>query len=550
MKKIILLNDHIINMIAAGEIIEHPSCICRELIDNSIDALSKKIIIKTYNGGMSCIKIMDDGVGMSYEDAIISIKKHTTSKIKNINDLNNIKTLGFRGEALASICSIATIEIITKTSKEELGTKIIFENGQLKTNKIVCESGTTVTITNIFKNIPVRKINFRKKNIENLYIYNIIKLNAISHPNISFQFFKEDKHVFTTNGKNKLLNNIDMFFGSNFVNNLLKVSNSIKDYSINGYILNPKDVNKNKNIQCIFVNNRIVKSDLISKAVKSSFEKIILNNENPSYILFLTVTHNKLNINIHPKKNQVLFLEKEKIFYFVKCSCQKVLSNIKIANGNLTLKTMDILIKNINNTIIEEKSCINNLKILGKCFNTYLIVLYYEQLILIDKHAAHEKIIYNKLINQFQEKNFNIELKKSYRLEMDFININFVMNNIIFYKKVGFEIDFFDEKNILIRKIPIFINEIDIEYSIYNILYILKKENFIYEYDYKKFIKKFAAKISCQNAIRSNYNYNNINIENMIEKIINDKSLHYCPHGRPIIMILNKKDIDKYFKRV
>ncbi|MCT4604966.1 MAG: DNA mismatch repair endonuclease MutL [Marinisporobacter sp.] len=319
-KKIYKLEKFIANKIAAGEVVDRPSSVVKELVENAIDAKASKIIIEIKEGGKSYIRITDNGVGIHEEDMEIAFERHATSKIKNVKDLDSILSLGFRGEALASIASVSQVELISKTREEPSGTYLELHGGQIIEHKDMgCPNGTTFVIKNLFYNVPAR-LQFMKSNAtETTYISDLISKYALAYPDISFRFINNGTIVFTTSGSSSIVNNIASIYGKEMAKNMLYLANKKSDtFSIQAYISKPTTTRGNKQLQVFFVNGRYVKNKMISQAIEEAYRTLITINRFPICFIYLTVPPDQLDVNIHPTKTEIRFNKGLNIKEFVK----------------------------------------------------------------------------------------------------------------------------------------------------------------------------------------------------------------------------------------
>ena len=321
-----LLDDNTINKIAAGEVVERPSSVIKELLENSIDAKATAITIEIAEGGKSYIRITDNGVGINREDIELAFLRHSTSKISQAEDLCCIKTLGFRGEALASISSVSQVELITKTSKDEVGIKALVHGGTLKSKEeIGCPNGTTMIIRNLFYNTPVRQKFLKSDSTEASHIGDIVYKLAISNPGISFNYIKDNKPVIKTPGRGDLKTTAYSILGGDFVDSTFEIENTCDGMSLYGFIGKPEYTRSNRNAQYLFINGRYIKDTEISKIIEQSYSTLLTVKRYPVFLLFIKVDSEKVDINVHPTKTEVRFTNRELINKFLIDSVKKVL---------------------------------------------------------------------------------------------------------------------------------------------------------------------------------------------------------------------------------
>ena len=332
MKNIIrLLPDAICNQIAAGEVIQRPASVVKELLENSIDAKSTKIILSIEDGGKKVIQVIDNGIGMSDLDARMCLEKHATSKLSNIDDLLNIHTLGFRGEAIASIISISQVEIMTRFSDSDIGTRILVEKSLIQQQEpYVTSPGTNFIVRNIFFNIPVRREFLKDKYIETQHIVKVLHNIALAYPDVEFVFYNDNKELYHWYSTKNLLHRICEIFGEQYKKQLIACKNEDIHVSIEGYVCSPQNAKKYNHLQFIFVNGRHIKSSKIHQAIVSAYESFILKDREPFYFLFLTMNPRSIDVNIHPSKTEIKFYNEDLIFTFIKNTIKRTLIKSEI----------------------------------------------------------------------------------------------------------------------------------------------------------------------------------------------------------------------------
>lgn len=622
LNKIQILDDNTINKIAAGEVIERPSSVVKELVENSVDAKAKSIVIEISNGGKKYIRVTDDGTGINSDDLDIAILRHSTSKIKKIEDLNNLTTLGFRGEALASIASVAQLQIISKTEENISGKQIYIQGGEIISNKEVgCPKGTTVIVKNLFYNTPVRLKFLKGESTEASYISDIIYKLALGNPHISFKYIKDNKLIVKTPGNNDLLSTIYSLFGKEFSDSLFKISYFGEDIKIQGYIAKPSFNRGNRNYQYFYVNGRYVKSQILTKALEEEYKHLIPINRYPVAILFIQIKPNLFDANVHPTKIDIKFrdevevkqhvssiirttlksnnlipvitMEKRKekkvgeqqsdIFKFVdatthkqnnekkkdlKIGINKVVKNYtesyKLEEQKTLIDNKDITdaysvkenkITNFShNNVNYEASILKpkklpDIKIIGQLFNTFIIgeSMEDEALYLIDQHAAHERIMYEKYKKQFEsEKIVTQKLLSPEIINLTHTEYEMVRGNLELFTKLGFEIEEFGLNSIVIRSVPMLFGKPNSKKFFMEIVDKLHEEfKTSYELKLEKIIK-----MACTSAIKAGDLIKNIEIEHLIKDLNNATNPYTCPHGRPVIIKITKYELEKKFKRI
>lgn len=617
-KRINLLSEETIIKIAAGEIIENPSSIIKELVENSIDANSETINIEIGNNGKDYIKVRDDGIGFKREDLKLAFKRHTTSKISNIKDLDEALTLGFRGEALSSIANVSNVVVITKTKEDSVGTLVkINHNGDIiSMEDIVTNNGTTIICKDLFDNIPVRKKYLESKNYEVNKTNDIITRLSLSHTDISFEYIKDDKLVLKTNRNAEQINNIYSVLGKNVAENLLEFSCNEESFSVKGFISNNNLYKSNRNNQFIFVNNRSITDNGISRGIEKQYNSIIPLNRYPVFLLYINIDSELIDVNIHPKKDVIKFLNIEEIINTLSREVHnKLFKNLKIfevqtknkdtknifnkyytndsdnfiSNSDNIIKFKDLSYENnfvsdeINeiytddkrednnsqvvtpseNVLVEndfediffekEKSerkiLVNGYRHIGNLFLQYILLEdnVEKSLYILDHHAAHERINYEKLIKDYEKNNIPTQnLISGFLVELTNNEFDLVISIKDKLNSVGIEIEEFGDYSIIIRSIPAYIENIDPERLIRDIIDSSNKlEHSIYDIDPYTIMKK-----ACSASIKTGDNVSKLDVVKLIEMLDKCNMPFTCPHGRPTLVKITKNQLDKEFFRI
>ncbi len=586
--RVIILDDRTISKIAAGEVIERPSSIVKELIENSIDAQSKRIEIEIKNGGKDYIRVSDNGIGMSPEDAKLAFNRHATSKIRQMNDLFTVKTLGFRGEALPSIASISEIELITKRREDLLGTRIRVSNNKIESvEETGCPDGTTVIVRNLFDNVPVRKKFLKKDLYESGYVSDVTTRIALINPFINFKLINDGKTVFNTHGNNDLLNTIICVYGKDIAVNLTKVDIRDEKYLLTGYISNPQLTRSNRNYQTFSINNRFIKDNILPNAVEDSYKTLLPVNRHPLAVLNFNLPGEEVDINVHPSKMEIRFNKEKEVYNFINKGISKLLKetiNIpKIANDvekkdassmneQLMISEEKSIIDNVleykpkfsekieesvsfydNDTIvssnyIEDKNQNRLVTLIPLCqlFSTYILAQSNDEFFIIDQHAAHERILYEDLTEKYENKViYKQELISPLIFDLTHKEKNIIIDNIDLINKLGFDIEDFGHHTIIVRTVPYtFKNEINKQLFID----IADELESLGSYKDEK-RKDLIVMISCKSAIKANDKLTETEILTLLKKLEQTKYPYTCPHGRPTIISMSLFELEKRFKR-
>lgn len=648
MKRINILDEHTANKIAAGEVVERPSSVVKELVENSIDANSKNITVEINEGGLSLIKIIDDGNGINRDDIEIAFLPHATSKISKVEDIYNISTLGFRGEALASIASISKISLKSKTSDADNGSEIILEAGKkISLQEVGMNNGTIMEVKDLFYNVPARKKFLKSISRESSLINDIVTRIALSNPDISIKVFNNDKKVINTYGTGNLKDVIRTIYGKNVYDNILYFEGSRGDITVHGYIGKEEIAKGSRNHQSIFVNSRYIKNKTIIAAVENAFKSFSVINKFPFVVIFIDLPPELVDVNIHPTKAEIKFNDERAVFKvifdsihsvlredafnkfnsvknetskFVEEKVEKIEFNILSEDEYNTSKTKTEIISdepkkeidiksmynsveisdiereeelynklksiNINNfnksskedsyevnnetvnneavTIINEdnnfkyynvKGEINykeakfpKLRVIGQFSKMYILAEYQTDLYIVDQHAAHEKILFEKYFKDIEEGTIVVQqLLVPTILDLSLEDYAYYEENNKVFSGAGFVIEHFGGETISIKEVPYFLGKLDSKKLFMEILDNLKGLGSGKTSEVK--LNKIAS-MACRSAVKANDYLNHDEMEKLIEDLryINDP--FYCPHGRPIIIKFTEYELNKKFRRI
>jgi DNA mismatch repair protein MutL len=658
MGKINILDKTITNRISAGEVVEKPASIVKELLENSIDAGATRIVVEIKNGGIEKIAVTDDGVGIAKEDITLTIMPHATSKINAISDLDEINTLGFRGEALASISSVSRLEIISKTSADELGQKLVADGGDIThQTEIACPTGTHIEVNSLFFNTPVRAKFLRSPKSEQADITDYIERIMLAYPNIAFKYIIDGKIKYNTTSSS-LENIIYTIYGKETLDGLVKINKQFDDFIIKGYIGKPEISKPNRNYQTLFISGRYVKNFMISSAIGTAYDSFLMKQKFPFYVLDLIVPANTVDVNVHPNKLEVKFEKPNQIYSaFHKAVLQTLLDedqtrtidllndkhsdgkqedidfantkqNVELSeltenlgvsykdrlqtetpeqtnlfnNLQTNLKEQDIETEEItlnksgimnklnsmptevfvqstasnevnkndnqqksnqaldiskyesqNNSITKQEQEIKaqsvydviDYKIVGTIFQTYNIIQSSDFVYFIDQHAAHERILYDKYINEIKtEQVMQQQLLMPYILKVKDVESIFLNQQSQTLNSVGFQIEEFGFNTFKISAIPYIFSNLKINEFF---------DDFLKDYnEYNKhpndYLKNMIATKACKSAVKAGQNLTELEIKTIFETM--KKGILQCPHGRPFVLKLDKLQVEKWFKRV
>ena len=601
-----VLDNITINKIAAGEVIENPASVVKELVENSIDAGANNITIEIKDGGLKYIRVVDDGEGITKSNIYIAFIEHATSKLVKIEDLDNIFSYGFRGEALPSIASISDVEIITKSRDENtsFGYKLLIgPNYKSDIEEIASNYGTDITFKNLFKNVPVRKKFLKEVSKESSYVYDLVIKFAMSNPNLSFTYIVDGKQKFKTNGNGDLKSVLYMIYGKDIYENLIDVNEVINNIQVSGVIAKPIVARNTKLDMIYFVNGRYIKNKVIVNAIESAYDEYLMQHKYPLVVLSIAMNSKELDVNVHPKKLEVRFSDDERVYVAIYETLSKALKNscliheeklqmpyddidndfdtsINDNNKNFdfnNLPSLSSILKkpisegldfeafsnnlNSNNRItnntanfkmIEKpfitRTLTDDHKYIGQVFDTYILVEFDGKLYIIDQHAAHEKINYERLMKMYKDsKPESQSIFPSIIIRLSPKQFSIVEKNISEFRKLGYEIEIFGDMDIKIDAVPYNIFNIGNKEFLMDVIDSLVDEKHQDEYDS---IADKIASISCKKAIKANHRLSEIDVKELLRELFKLENPYNCPHGRPTIISLSKTDFEKRFGRI
>lgn len=587
MSKIRIMDEILANKIAAGEVVERCASVVKELVENSIDANSSEIKIELKEAGTSLIKVTDNGIGMDKEDAILSFNRHATSKIKDESDLYNINTLGFRGEALASIASVSNV--LLKTSQGEIGTLVNIKGGKIiKVENTEARKGTVFEITELFYNTPARLKHLKSLYTELASITDYVNKIALSHPEIRFTLINNGNTILKTDGSNNLLKTISSIYGMDVARKMLEINNEDDDYIINGFISLPEVNRSGRNHIITLVNGRVVRNQELNKIINDSYHSYKPDNRYPIVVINIELDPSLVDVNIHPTKMDIKFSKLEELLDLVKKTIINKLNKqtlipvieqpindfnesiieekgieIKEEKEALIL-TKEVLPKiektkyeeitlNFDNEVIkeEESKYEERLPLLypvGLVHGTYIVCQNEIGMYLIDQHAAKERVNYelflDKLSNPIKDK---IPLLLPMTIELSNNEYIILKENFEFLNNMGFDIEEFGINSVIIKSHPIWLTKGFEDLQIRKIIEaVIHKEK---DFDLSKFNDHLSATLACKASIKANTNLSINEMEELINDLRKCHNPFNCPHGRPTIITFTKYELEKMFKR-
>lgn len=638
MANIKVLDQNTINQIAAGEVIDRPASVVKELLENAIDAKATAITVEIKDGGISFIRITDNGCGIEKEDIKVAFLRHSTSKIRTAVDLVTVSSLGFRGEALSSISAVAMVELITKTKESFCGTRYVIEGGEEKSiEDIGVPDGTTFIVRNLFYNTPARRKFLKSANTEASYISDIVEKIALSHPEISIRFIINNQNKLHTSGNGSLRDVVYTVYNREIATNVIEINNSCQFMKITGYIGKPLISRGNRGYENYFINNRYVKSNFISRAIEDAYKLFLMQHKYPFTCINLQVDPELLDVNVHPSKMELRFRNQEEIYPFVfntvdaalhhrqlipdveieekkkkEKTVTQIVSEVMASDGKKvripepfeikrnerikeSLKEIEIANKkeqifklNEKNEILmedsekykyvpenrisriiekEEKKVVvenqmelfdDNLlskkarvkhKIIGQVFDTYWIVEYNDKMFIIDQHAAHEKVLYEKILKRYNAKEqLSQEINPPIVVSVSMKEEQVLKANMDSFRKFGYEIEEFGGNEYAIRGVP------------YDLLSLSSRELFLELLDginiddgirvRPDMLIDRMATMACKAAVKGNNKLSMDEANKLIDELLELDNPYNCPHGRPTIISMTKYEMEKKFKRI
>lgn len=598
MATIRILPEILSNQIAAGEVVQRPVSVVKELVENSIDAKAFSITIEIVKGGKSLIRVSDDGAGLDRDDALLSIERYGTSKLFAQKDLFSISTMGFRGEALPSIASVSRFVLVTRTKASDTGTRIEINGGKIKNVLDAgAPAGTMVEVKNLFFNTPARKKFLKSDNTETSHILDAVSGMALGNPHIQFRLFLNNKLVKSFSSSDDLFQRSVNVLGKDTAAQLNKLEFARDFVHIHGCCSSPAITRSTSSKIFLFVNNRLVYDRGLISAIFKGYKGRIMKGNFPLAVIFIDIAFDQVDVNVHPSKREIKFFNGQMVYQALSQTIEKTLSS---AQNNLTdsskTKTVseekfeyidqtfkynpadkieqsvmdwqhvpDSIKKNSSPEIYNsdfkrktsefEPDSSNfkphrlNLKVIGQIMGTYILAEAREELMLIDQHAAHERIVYEKLKHRhdlLKVQSQNLIVPET--LELNFKEADYLSEMLGDLKSLGIIVEPFGETTFVIKAVPAIVDEKEIKPVIVEIIEtaMVKKDNF----SKNKWLDKCLILMACHSAVRANLNLDQKEIEQLLTDLEKCENFRHCPHGRPIMVTWTKTQIEKLFKRV
>jgi len=606
MSNIQILPENLANKIAAGEVVERPASIVKELIENAIDAKAKRIIITLLEGGIRKIQVQDDGEGMTRENALLAFLRHATSKIVTEEDLASITTLGFRGEALPSIASISKIGLVTKTAKDEAGTEIILEGGIVKeTRDCGAPVGSTFEVSEIFYNTPARKKFLKSSGTELSHVSHVVYQHALAHPEIAFQLIHQERTLLSVPVVSRQSDRLSALYGEEALNQCMEIHRSLPDGSmgIDLFISKPPLPRVHRKEQIIFLNGRPVKSPLVSRAILDAFGSLLMKGETPFYVLYLSIDPSVVDVNVHPTKKEVRFQNADAVYSFIKGGAgaptggnertghvvagrpSGVVSQNKgqPSSGNVghlltdtdrggdrisgwpafvrdgekrpdSQKSSSLFTNDIEWSTGENVAgsfAARGGRAIGQVYGTFLLAEVDGEFVILDQHTAHERILYESFLKQWNHKAaITIQpLLIPRQIDMTLAQAARIAENLPLFKEIGFTIEPFGETTFLIREVPAAFSDMNVESFLIDFSDDIAELNVETAPPSDRPKHTIIASMACHAAVRANQILSLDKIETLLYDYYSRNTPPTCPHGRPVVLKYHLPEMEKLFRR-
>ncbi|KPJ66709.1 hypothetical protein AMJ44_08035 [candidate division WOR-1 bacterium DG_54_3] len=576
--RIKILPEDLINKIAAGEVVERPASVVKELIENSLDASATKITVEIQNAGRKLIRVSDNGSGMTKEELSLAVQRHSTAKISQLEDLFNIQTLGFRGEALPSIASVSRLEIRSSfngnDAGNDAGSLLLVEGGKtLKHEDIGSPIGTTIAVKDLFFNTPARKKFLKSPATEMGHIGNIVSKYAMAFPQVAFELISDGKPLLSSPGAGSLKEAVMAVYGIDLLKELLEAEFNFNQGRVYGLISRPTLSRIDKTYENFYVNGRYVRNFLLNRALEEGYRTLIPNNRFPVAILFVDIDPKLIDVNVHPTKREIKFLKTQEVMDAVSSSAKETLSkfsevrsrdegveaSLEVGSGKKKEDSIDqlpispiqtgILTQNLTSNIKDADLVVSAIQPLFPIYqykDTYIICTDGEDLVLIDQHAAHERIIYDQLSHKFQVSSRQ-SLLIPVTIELSPKEIAALQENIEYLKTLGFDLEEFGSNSYLLRAVPAVATKVSPKQLLIDIISEIQNLGKSAQMEIKQ--ESIRKLIACHGAIKAGDKLNAPEMNQLIKDLYSTQNPLTCPHGRPTMFRITEEELKKRFSR-
>lgn len=609
-----VLDQNTINQIAAGEVIERPAAVVKELVENAIDSGANAVTVEIKEGGIRFIRITDNGCGIRHEEIPLAFERHATSKIAGIEDLLRVKSLGFRGEALSSIAAVSQVELITKEAGAILGSRYEIQGGtEMAKDQIGCPDGTTFIVRNLFYNTPARGKFLKTKTTEGNYVNDVVVHFILSHPEIRFKFIWDGRTKIQTSGNGNVKDNIYNQFGADITKALLPVDLEKHGMKVTGFIGKPELSRGTRSFMNYYINGRYIKSPVVQKAIESAYTGFTMTNRFPFTTLFLDIDGSLLDVNVHPSKMEVRFTNQEDVYDLFETGLHEVLKQavlipkVTLSDGakrtagekkekkqqipppvpaspepfetarirqeqaaqkktvqeqaSSALKAADqkpaaghlVPIERYEQQTMPQDELLKednsvSFRLIGQVFGTYWLAEWNDELLIIDQHAAHEKVLYEQLVHELDTNHvYSQNLLTPIVLTLTHREKEVLQTYRETFVKLGFEIDDFGGDEYAIKAVPSHFLHLASKQLFYSILDELLENPMASRYGS---ITDRCASIACKAAVKGNHTLSFAEAETLFMQMLQAKEPYHCPHGRPTTVSMSKQEFEKKFKRI
>lgn len=541
-----LLPQELISKIAAGEVVERPASVVKELIENSLDAGATEIWIEAQGGGLKFIKVVDNGCGIPKTDVELAFQRYATSKLCKLEDLEKISTLGFRGEALPSIAAVAQVEMLTRAEEDDIGTLIVIENGQIiRKEKQSRYRGTSVVVRHLFRNFPARLKFLKSTASENRHMADVVSHYALAFPEVKFHFTLEKRQVLSTAGNGDLREAVAAVYGFDIAKQMIEVVGTESPLSIFGLISPPSISRSTRDYLNFFINRRWIRSSIVVHAVEEAYHSWLLTGEYPIAILNLSLPPQEIDVNVHPAKMEVRFRDTHLVFTAVRKFIRNTLATktpvAKVRSADMGTSPQTSLFS------VPKSGTFNTttLRVIGQLASTYIIAEDADGLFLIDQHAAHERILFEKILKQHAKQEVEIQgLLEPVNLELDPKRDEILRVYGDKLEEFGIKLEPFGARTYLLRAIPAVINMTNLADTICNLL-----DSLATEQELRKPEERIASTIACHSAVRAGDTLTIEELKELAKQLEQTEQPQTCPHGRPTMIHLSSRQLEKEFRR-
>ena len=552
-----VLAAEVVSKIAAGEVVERPASVVKELIENSLDAGATQIAVEAQGGGVELIKVSDNGAGIPASELELAFHRYATSKIDNLDDLEKISSLGFRGEALPSIAAVAEVEISTQTSSETIGSYLHLRKGEvIHRESRARPQGTTVTVRRLFRYFPARLKFLKSANTENSHIANLVSQYALAFPEVKFNLVLDKRPSLRTTGNGDLREVISAIYGSEVAQRMLKAEQKDGLVKVSGLTSPPSLARSNRNYLSFFVNRRWVRSPLLTRATEEAYRGLLMDGQHPIAVINISLPTQELDVNIHPAKAQIKFCHEQTVFSSVQKAIEEALAKTPIASSKAVPFSVSsgqwqsprMIMDNEPAFVVAQLPTLELpvLRVLGQLANTYIIAEGPDGLYLIDQHAAHERILYDRISEQWAQKEVEVQgLLQPITIELSPREEETLKSSKEFLTEFGFTIEPFGNRSYLIRAIPALMARANIIEIITALL-----DNLASKESPNPWEEKIAQYLACHGAIRAGQQLSNEEMRELIKQLERTKQPRACPHGRPTMIHLSAHQLEKEFGRI